>query len=484
MSQLSSPLNEHGLRSKPNRKKLFSLLTCFFFLLFSVCNTAPEAKAQPPVPYSRSARIRQAWSRPRTTRAHDNSSKDDDMREAKKVFSNEMILASKGKARKSAGGSVRTPQGSSKKKNQNFPKISMSVHQLPPAWSPEEIQTFEKRMSAKQNPTKQSSRESQKKQNPENNHKKQSKPIVLKVSQGHEGGKTCIALIKKHKVPFVPTKPVSGIKTPIKLTGPINGITIQSKWQQGEQPVMDCRLALSLLQSTSILREHDVKTLIYSSVYRPASRNSRPSRHALGLAIDVRDIEFKDHVTLNVLKDWRKTYGRPNICVGKHTTDNSVRLRSIICDLEEANIFRRILTPDSDPGHSDHFHISVGKAGEEWERSRWAGRNLYQPLPGTRLYYSWYKWYKCYRYRGRKAKNRCYRARKPSWVVSGNPYKFKTHRYTKYLGSNLAHDAVLKKENKAAKKHSPPKDSDNSQKSHKSAKARNSKNTEPEKADN
>ncbi len=462
----SSLLNKRTLRRKPNHrpnhKKLFSLTICFVFLLFSLCKTTPEAKAQPPVPYSRSARIRQAWSRPRITRAPDNSPKDDDHREGKKVTSNEMVLASKGRTKRNAGGGVRTSQGRSKEKNQKFPDIAMSAHQLPPAWSPEEIQNFEKRMSAKQKPTKQTTVETQKKQDPEITHKKQSKPIVLKVSEGHEGGKTCVALIKKHKVPFVRAKPVSGIKTPIKLTGPINGITIQSKWQPEEQPVMDCRLALSLLQSTSILREHDVKTLIYSSVYRPARRNSRPSRHALGLAIDVRDIEFKDHVTLNVLKDWRKTYGRPNICVGKHTTDNSVRLRSIICDLEEANIFRRILTPDSDPGHADHFHISVGKAGEKWERSRWAGRNLYQPLPGTRLYASWYKWYKCYRYRGRKAKNRCYRARKPSWVVSGNPYKFKTHRYTKYLGSNLAHDAVLKKENKAAKKRSQPKHSDDS----------------------
>jgi hypothetical protein len=464
ITPLTPTLNEHGLGRKPDHKRLFRLFIFFFFLLPSLCKITPEAKAQPPVPYSRSAKIRQAWSRPRITRAPDSSSKDDDLREVKKVRSNEMVLASKGRTKKSAAGSVRTSQRSSKEKNRKFPELAMSVHQLPPAWSPEEIQNFEKRMSAKQKPTKQSSLKTPKKQKTESPHKKQSKPIVLKVSQGHEGGKACIALIKKHKVPFVPTKPVSGIKTPIKLTGPINGITIQSKWQPKEQPVMDCRLALSLLQSTRILREHDVKTLIYSSVYRPASRNSRPSRHALGLAIDVRDIEFKDHVTLNVLKDWRKTYGRPNICVGNHTTDNSVQLRSIICDLEEANIFRRILTPDSDPGHSDHFHISVGKAGEKWERSRWAGRNLYQPLPGTRLYYSWYKWYKCYRYRGRKAKNRCYRARKPSWVVSGNPYKFKTHRYTKYLGSNLAHDAAFKKANKAAKKHSPPKDSHNSQK--------------------
>jgi hypothetical protein len=200
---------------------------------------------------------------------------------------------------------------------------------------------------------------------------------------------------------------------------------------------MDCALALTLLKSVPVYKKHKVKKIVYSSLYRP-SRSHRPSRHALGLAIDVRDVVFADGTSLNVKKHWRRAYGRPDNCVGRFTTAESVQLRRIVCDLEEANTFRRILTPDSDPAHSDHFHMAAGKPKEKWRRTRWAGRLLYQPLPKTRLFRSWYRWYRCYKYRSRRSRSRCYRARSPRWVRSGNPYKFYTWRRQRYLGRALA----------------------------------------------
>ena len=314
----------------------------------------------------------------------------------------------------------------------------VALGDLPPAWSPRKPQKAEpkKPRSAPQSPQIAKGR----------------LRLPRKISGGHKGGARCLALLRRHKVPFKKAKKLGHIGTPIELTGSIGGIQLRSKWKKKGNPVMDCILAKSLLMAAPVLRKHKVKTLTYSSVYRRPRRRYHPSRHSYGLAIDVRDITFTDGMTLNVQKDWRKAYGRPNSCVGRHTTDDSVRMRRIICDLEERNVFRRILTPDSDAAHRDHFHISAGKPGEKWRRSRWAGRNLYQPLPGTRLYPSWYRWYRCYKYRSRRSKARCYRARTPSWVVSGNPYKFKTRRYQKYLGNTLANQALHRPTKRPRKK--------------------------------
>ena len=248
----------------------------------------------------------------------------------------------------------------------------------------------------------------------------------------------CLALLRKHHVPFRRARPHYGIAAPIVLTGPVGGIVFKNKWKPKEPPLMDCLLALTLQRSAPIWRRHGVRIVIFSNTYRKGRRGDpRPSRHALGLAMDVRDVLFKDGMLLNVEKDWEKFYGRPGRCVGPVRSAKAARLRAIICDLEAANVYRRVLTPDSDHGHRDHFHMAAAKPGERWGRERWAGRLLYQPLPGTKFFASWYHWYRCYKHltwRGRKA---CWRRRRPGWVSSGNPHRFVPARLPAYLASVL-----------------------------------------------
>ncbi len=248
----------------------------------------------------------------------------------------------------------------------------------------------------------------------------------------------CLAELEARGVPFRRAGPHFGIRLPIRLTGPIQGIEIRSKWRPAEQPLVDCLLALTLWRAAPVLRAHGVRRLLYTSTYRKGRRGDpRPSRHALGLAIDVRDVVYRDGQVLNVEKDWQKAYGAPGDCVGPVKSPAAVRLRRLVCDLERARIFRRILTPDSDPGHGDHFHMASAKPGEQWRRDRWAGRLLYQPLPGSRLFASWYRWYRCYKYLSWRRRKACYRRRRPRWVRSGSPYHFEAHRTPRYLARIL-----------------------------------------------
>lgn len=458
------------------RKNIFGTFgrnTLFVFMLF-LFTAGSDVKAQAMVPRSNTAKMRQVWSRPGSRNPVRSNTQNG---VSGKKGRTDVLLAGPGHPGGIRGSSPRT----------------MSVHTIPPAWSPEEPPEQHPEDSEEESACEESGKEPPKEPQPgkpDEQHPRETvptpaqspteppsqtaqapapaaKPLPIRGSDAEQGGAACMAVLKEHGVSFVEEKTVAGIRTAIKLTGPINGITYRSRWTPDDEPVMDCLLALALLRASNIFKAHEVDVIVYSSIYRPPRRN-RPSRHAQGLAIDVRDVTFKDRVTLNVLRDWRKAYGRPDNCVGEYTTDNSVRLRRIICDLEETNIFRRILTPDSDPDHEDHFHISAGISGESWERSRWAGRNLYQPLPGTRLFPSWYEWYGCYRKRGRRAVTRCYNARRPSWVVSGNPYRFTTHRYKSFLGPELAAVAHVNKgngetsENKEAKREKEGAETDHS----------------------
>lgn len=118
--------------------------------------------------------------------------------------------------------------------------------------------------------------------------------------------------------------------------------------------VMDCRLAVVLARDAApILRELGVKELRFTGIhnyrsmrgYKNRRRRRMLSRHAVGLAIDVRDVVTEDGAILSVKSD----YG-----------DGSGLLGEIERRLRATGRFRTILTPGNDPkGHDDHFHIEA-----------------------------------------------------------------------------------------------------------------------------
>jgi hypothetical protein len=133
--------------------------------------------------------------------------------------------------------------------------------------------------------------------------------------------------------------------------------------------------------------------------------------HPQGMAMDVNEVVLRNGTRLNILKDWEKFYGGPGNCVGRPKTRKGALLRRMTCALEDAHVFRRIISPDSDYPHRNHWHISGARLGEAFVRSRWCGRTLHQPLPGHKGFSRWYYWYSCWKFANPRTRYRCYRRR-------------------------------------------------------------------------
>ena len=67
--------------------------------------------------------------------------------------------------------------------------------------------------------------------------------------------------------------------------------------------------------------------------------------HPRGLAMDASVFIDRQGRRYEVQPHWEKLYGGPGHCVGPARTQQGRLLRQVICDLERAHIFRRILTP-------------------------------------------------------------------------------------------------------------------------------------------
>lgn len=120
---------------------------------------------------------------------------------------------------------------------------------------------------------------------------------------------------------------------------------------RGKGPhVMDCQLALALHEVSPALRELGVRALRFRALhdYRNVRKNGRTlkilSRHALGLAMDVWEIEFDDGT----------------IAVVEHDFASEPRLAAVVAAFDASEAFRTPLSPVNDPnGHGDHIHIEA-----------------------------------------------------------------------------------------------------------------------------
>ncbi len=232
----------------------------------------------------------------------------------------------------------------------------------------------------------------------------------------------CLRELQRLRIPFVVAKKRWPIWLPVRITGPMFGVTYKSMYFKS-RPLVDCQFALGLFRAAKIFQRFGVVQLRYTSTYRPPPRRRwrTVGHHPQGLAMDINEVVFKDGSKLVILTDWEKYYGGPNNCVGSVKTPKGALLRRIVCALEMAHIFRRIISPDSDYPHRNHWHISGARVGEAFVRSRWAGRTLTQPLPGHKGFRRWYHWYSCWKIRSPRRRYRCYRRRarrKPRAPVS------------------------------------------------------------------
>lgn len=186
------------------------------------------------------------------------------------------------------------------------------------------------------------------------------------------------AELARRGVPFVrSTQPAPGVRSPIRLTGPLRGVSIHSSLPveqraQSRFEILDARLALALDDFCQLLTLHDVVEVVHFTMYRPPAETAGDSgspqtRHPGGMAIDIGALRKRSGRWLAVGPHWSSEVGRKTCGAGaRDLLGRAAReLVSIVCEAADLRIFHYLLTPHFDAAHFDHLHLEI-KPGVKW----------------------------------------------------------------------------------------------------------------------
>lgn len=186
-----------------------------------------------------------------------------------------------------------------------------------------------------------------------------------------------LAELRRRNLPSVTaTPPLPGVRTPIRLTGPLHGVSIHSTLPPAARAtsafeILDARLALALDDFTALLQKHDVVELVHYTMYRPPAQHAadpaKQIRHPAGLAIDVGAFRKRDGRWLAVGPHWPSAIGQKTCGEGarEHWAREARELVSIVCEAMDQRLFHFMLTPDFDAAHADHVHLEI-KPATRW----------------------------------------------------------------------------------------------------------------------
>jgi hypothetical protein len=191
---------------------------------------------------------------------------------------------------------------------------------------------------------------------------------------GELGKKACLAELKRRKVPFVEVEEARGVLAPVRLKGPVGGVTYRTEATAAERAkspleIFDCRLVLSLSDFSEILKKHGVEEALLFSAWRPPPkswpRDKLGTRHPGALAIDLRRLvlapgEDGKQKDLVVERDWTPKRDTPP-CEGAPSPDTAEAktLRAIFCEANDKRLFTVMLSPNYNKAHENHFHLEV-----------------------------------------------------------------------------------------------------------------------------
>lgn len=183
------------------------------------------------------------------------------------------------------------------------------------------------------------------------------------------GGLTCLLRLRELGIAHRVLGPVGLINTPIEVQGPIAGVTYKATWRA--RFICDCRLALALVRAGPFFRGVGITTAYYSSAYRRHRRGPKPpSRHALGLAIDLHRFRDEANTLLRVKADYQR--GLEDTC----GPGSWPQLNRLACRLERHKVFDVVLSPDSNADHWNHFHLAIW----DFQRRRIPRRHRAHPV--------------------------------------------------------------------------------------------------------
>jgi hypothetical protein len=187
-----------------------------------------------------------------------------------------------------------------------------------------------------------------------------------------------LAELTRRGIPFVPARPpLPGVRTPIRLTGPLHGVTIRSTLPPAERrttpfEILDARLALALDDFCALLARHDIVELVHFTIYRPPGElppnfGGPLTRHPGGLAIDLGAVRKRDGNLLAVGPHWPSNIGAKTCGEGAEELRERPgrELISIVCEANDEGLFHYMLTPRFDSAHGDHVHLEI-KPDTRW----------------------------------------------------------------------------------------------------------------------
>ncbi len=164
-------------------------------------------------------------------------------------------------------------------------------------------------------------------------------------------GRECLARLDQLGVRWRKAPKARKVVTPVVVPSmELGGIELVSVYRQGPH-VMDCHLAAALAEQGPALYELGVRQIRFTSIHRytrvrTGGKQLRAlSRHALGMAIDIRDIVDDAGVAHNIAEDY---------------LNDDQLLLAVEGVVNESGDFRLALTPANDPAsHDDHFHFEA-----------------------------------------------------------------------------------------------------------------------------
>lgn len=163
----------------------------------------------------------------------------------------------------------------------------------------------------------------------------------------------------------------SGVRAPIRLSGPLRGVHVHSTVAAGDRAtspfeVLDARLALALDDFCALLEQHEIVELVHYTMYRaghspPADSDSLPTRHPGGLAIDVGALRKRSGEWLDVGLHWKADVGAKTCGPGAKAVEGTPaqELVGLVCEAAKQRIFHYMLTPHFDGPHHDHLHLEI-----------------------------------------------------------------------------------------------------------------------------
>jgi hypothetical protein len=164
-------------------------------------------------------------------------------------------------------------------------------------------------------------------------------------------GRACLARLDQLGVRWRKGAKARKIATPVEVPGmELGGVKLVSVYRKPPF-VMDCHLAAALAEHGPALYEAGVREIHFSSIHRytrvrTGGKQLRAlSRHALGLAVDIRHIVDDAGVAHSVEADY---------------VNDDELLHAVERLINESGGFRMVLTPTNDPAsHDDHFHFEA-----------------------------------------------------------------------------------------------------------------------------